>query len=110
VLRWTATVVIAAGLVFGAATGAAAATDPKPPAAKSAVCTQLRKRLAGAPAPLRRVDINLQELRALLAEVRLPARRAVLEQRIQRLEQLRTELATRIADARTACGTAGSTT
>ena len=110
VFRWAATVALAAGLVLGAATTTGAVTDVKPPTAKSAACTALRKRLAGAPATLRRVDANLQELRALLAEVRLPARRAVLEQRIQRLEQLRAELATRIADARTACGTGATTT
>jgi len=77
----------------------------KASAASSAECTQLRRRLAGAPATLRRVDANLEELRARLAEVRLPARRTLLEQRIQRLEQLRTALTTRIADARAACST-----
>jgi hypothetical protein len=73
--------------------------------ASSAQCAQLRKRLAGAPATIRRVDANLEELRARLAEARLPARRAVLEQRIQRLGQLRTALTQRIADARAACAT-----
>jgi len=109
-LRWTATIVLVAGLVLGGATAAGAATRAKSPAATSAACTQLRRRLAGAAATLRRVDANLQELRALLPNVRLPARRAVLEQRLERLEQLRAALATRIADARTACGTAGNTT
>jgi hypothetical protein len=115
VLRWVATVVVSAALALGlGAAAAGAATDgsaaAKAPAASSAVCTQLKRRLAGAPATLRRVDANLQELRALLAEVRLPARRAVLEARIQRLEQLRAELVARIADARTACSNAGTTT
>jgi len=103
-------IVVVASLVFVVATVAGAATDAKSPTASSTVCSQLRKRLAGAPATLRRVDANLQELRALLPNVRLPARRAVVEQRIQRLEQLRTALSTRIADARTACDTAGNTT
>jgi hypothetical protein len=115
VLRRVATVVVSAGLVLGlgpTAAGAATAgsSATKAPSAPSAVCTQLKKRLAAAQATLRRVDANLQELRALLAEVRLPARRAVLEARIQRLEQLRTELAARMADARTACSNAGTTT
>ena len=110
VIRWAVTMVVAAGLLLGVPTAAGAATGAKSPTASSAVCTQLKRRLAGAPATLRRVDANLQELRTLLAEVRLPARRAVLEARIQRLEQLRTELATRIADARTACDNAGNTT
>jgi hypothetical protein len=104
-------VVAVAALVLGlVTTTAGAASNTKSPTATSTECTQFRKRLAGAPATLRRVDTNLQELQALLPNVRLPARRAVVELRIQRLEQLRTELATRIADARTACGTAGSTT
>jgi hypothetical protein len=114
VLRWVATVAVSSGLALGlGATAAGAVTDSRAartPTAGSAVCTQLRKRLAGASATLKRVDANLQELRTLLTEVRLPARRAVLHARIQRLEQLRTALATRIADARDACGAAGSTT
>jgi hypothetical protein len=110
VLRWAAAVVVAAGLLLGGVTAAGAATESKPPTAASTVCTQLRKRLAGASATLRRVDANLQELQALLPNVRLPARRAVIEQRIQRLEQLRAALSSRVADARTACGTEGNTT
>jgi hypothetical protein len=111
VLRRTAAIVVTAGLAFGLLAGAAgAATKAKSPVASSTVCTHLRRRLAGAPATLRRVDANLQELQALLPNVRLPARRAVVEQRIQRLEQLRTALSTRIEDARAACGTTGNTT
>ena len=108
VVRRVTAVVVGAGLALGLLAGAAgAATDDSSPAkvptASSAECTQVRKRLSGAPATLRRVDANLEELRTRLAEVRLPARRAVLEQRMQRLQQLRTALATRIADARAAC-------
>jgi len=113
VVRRIATVVIGVGLALGLVTGGAGASTSTVmstkasivSAASSAECTQLRRRLAGAPATLRRVDANLEELRARLAEVRLPARRTLLEQRIQRLEQLRTALTTRIADARAACST-----
>jgi len=111
VLRRAATIVLTAGLAVGVLTGAAGtAGAAASPTVRSVECTQLRKRLAGASATLRRVDANLAELRALLASVRLPRRRAVIAQRILRLEQLRTALSTRIADARTACGTAGTTT
>ena len=110
VVRRIATVVVGVGLAVGLVTSGAGAststvTSTKVSAASAAECTQLRRRLAGAPATLRRVDANLEELRARLAEVRLPARRTLLAQRIQRLEQLRTALTTRIADARAACST-----
>jgi uncharacterized protein YhaN len=108
-VRSIAALVVSAGLVFGLAPVAGAVTGPTAAADSGTVadarCAQLRKRLAGAPATLRRVDANLAELRARLADVRLPARRALLEERIQRLEQLRTALAERIADARAACAT-----
>src|SRR5262249_28030159 len=111
VLRSVATVVVSAGLALGlGAAAAGAATDAKAPVANSAACTHLRRRLAGASETLKRVDANLQELRTLLTEVRRRAGGAVLEARIQRREQLRTALATRMADARDACGTAGTTT
>ena len=109
-----AALVVSAGLVFGLAPVAGAATNgsgtAKPDATASATCTQLRRRLAGAPATLRRVDANLADLRAALAEVRLPVRRTLLEQRIQRLEQLRAELQAKITQARAACGATGDTT
>ena len=109
-----APVVVSAGLVFGPASVAAAAgtrsTSADSGAAVATNCTQLRKRLAGAPATLRRVDANVTELRARLAEVRLPVRRTILEQRIERLEQLRSELQSKIAEARAACSTTGNTT
>jgi hypothetical protein len=107
VLRRLAALVVGAGLVFGVAPLAGAATDGSTGArtASSAQCAQLRRRLSGAPATLRRVDANLEELRTRLAGARLPARRAALEQRIQRLQQLRAALTTRVADARAACRT-----
>ena len=108
-MRSIAALVVSAGLVFGlapvagAVAGGSSAARSETPA--DVRCAQLRKRLAGAPATLRRVDANLAELRARLADVRLPARRTLLEERMQRLEQLRTALADRIAEARTACAT-----
>ena len=106
--------VASAALVFGLGSIAAATTDSssatKPETAVSASCAQLRKRLVGAPATLRRVDANVTELRARLAEVRLPVRRTILEQRIERLEQLRSELQSKIAEARAACSTTGANT
>jgi hypothetical protein len=108
-----AALVVSAGLVFGLAPVAGAAANGSgaaKSAAVSATCTQLRKRLAGAPAVLRRVDVNLADLRAALAEVRLPVRRTILQQRIERLEQLRAELQAKVTEARTACGTTGDTT
>jgi len=110
VLRCAATVVVAVVLVLGAVTDAGAAVFVKSPTATSTECTQLRRRLAGAPATLRRVDVALAELRAHLAEVRLPVRRTILEQRIERLEQLRSALQAKITQARTACDTTGATT
>ena len=106
-IRSLAALVVGAGVVLAAVPVAGAATDGSTGArpASSAQCAQLRQRLRGAPATLRRVDANLAELRTRLTDVRLPARRAVLEQRIQRLEQLRAALTTRIADARAACST-----
>jgi hypothetical protein len=106
-VRCVGALVVSAGLGFGLTPVAGAVADGSSGARtiSSAECAQLRKRLAGAPATLRRVDANLEELRARLADVRLPARRTVLEQRIQRLQQLRTALAERIADARAACAT-----
>ena len=109
IVRSLAALVVGAGLVLGltpvagAIDGSSGSSGARP--ASSAQCAQLRQRLAGAPATIRRVDANLEELRARLAVVRLPARRTVLEQRIQRLEQLRTALTQRIADARAACAT-----
>jgi len=108
-----AALVVSAGLVFGLAPVAGAATNGSGATksdAVSATCTQLRKRLAGAPATLRRVDVNLADLRAALAEVRLPVRRAVLQERIARLEQLRAALQAKVTEARAACGTTGDTT
>ena len=107
-----AALVVAAGLVVGLASVAGAVPDGSSDAraASSAQCTQLRKRLVGAPATLRRVDANVVELRARLADVRVPVRRAILEQRIERLEQLRSELQSKIAEARAACSTAGDNT
>jgi hypothetical protein len=109
VLRRVAAVVLGAGLALGLVTTAVGATTEattptaKTPTVSAAECTQLRRRLGGSSATLARVDANLDELRARVGEVRLPVRRAALEQRIQRLEQLRAALAKRIADARAAC-------
>jgi hypothetical protein len=106
-VRTFAALVVGVGLVFGLTTVAAAATDGSGSAESVAIsdarCAQVRRRLAGAPATLRRVDVNLEELRARVAAVRAPARRTLLEERIQRLEQLRASLAERVADARAAC-------
>jgi len=107
-----AALVVAAGLAVGRPPVASAVTDRSSDAraASTAQCAQLRKRLIGAPATLRRVDANLVELRALLTDVRVPARRLVLEQRIERLEQLRSALQSKIAEARAACNTTGDNT
>ena len=53
---------------------------------------------------------SVAELRAALAEVRLPVRRIILQQRIDRLEQLRAALQAKVTEARAACGTTGDTT
>jgi uncharacterized protein YhaN len=102
----------AAGLAFALSPVAGALTDGSSGAraASSAQCTQLRKRLIGAPATLRRVDANLVELRARLAQVRVPVRRLVVEERIERLEQLRAALQSKITEARAACSTTGDNT
>ena len=71
---------------------------------RSAACTAVRQRLADSPQIFTRIDTNLDRLNAELDKVRLPARRAALEVRIERLEALRTDLAQKIADARRACG------
>ena len=107
-----AALVVAAGLAVGLAPVAGAVTDHSGGArtVSSAQCTQLRKRLIGAPATLRRVDANLVELRARLGDVRVPVRRLVLEQRIERLAQLRSALQSKIAAARAACTTTGNNT
>jgi multidrug resistance efflux pump len=113
IVAGVAALVVSAGLVFGLAPAAGAATNGSGAAkadAVTATCTQLRRRLAGAPATLRRVDVNLADLRAALAEVRIPVRRTILQQRIERLEQLRAELQAKIAEARAACATTGNTT
>jgi hypothetical protein len=86
-------------------TTAGATTATKAPAATPMRCEQLRKRLAGAPATLRRVDAGIVDLRTRLGTTRIPARRAVLEQRIQQLEQLRAELQSKVAEARAVCST-----
>jgi hypothetical protein len=109
VVRVIAALVVGAGLALGS-TPVAGAVATRPSAAESGTvsnvqCAQVRKRLAGAPATLRRVEANLDELRSRLAAVRVPARRLLLEARIQRLEQLRASLAERIVAARGACAT-----
>ena len=105
--RGIAALILTAGLACVLQPVAVAAANPSPATtsdtANPARCAQIRQRLAGAPATLRRVDVNLAELEARLSRIRLPARRAAVEARIQRLEQLRTALADRIADARAAC-------
>jgi hypothetical protein len=108
-----AAIVVGVGLTVGVApavgaTTSAAATTKS--AEVSANCAQLRKRLLGAPATLRRVDANVEELRTRLAVTRHPVRRAVLEERIRRLEQLRAELQVKITQARAACSAPGSNT
>jgi hypothetical protein len=108
-----AAIVMGVGLTVGVApavgaTTSAAATTKS--AEVSTNCAQLRKRLLGAPATLRRVDANVEELRTRLVGTRLPVRRAVLEERIRRLEQLRAELQVKITQARAACSTSGSDT
>jgi uncharacterized protein YhaN len=107
-----AALVGAAGLAFGLSPVAGAVTDGSSGAraASSEQCPQLRKRLIGSAATLRRVDANLVELRARLAQVRHPVRRLVVEQRIERLEQLRAALQSKITEARAACNTADDTT
>src|SRR3954471_6237764 len=103
-MRTVAALVVSAGLVFGAASVAGAATNGSRAAgsgaAVSASCTQLRRRLPDAPAPPRRVAVAVTELRARLAAVRLPVRRTILEQRIERLEELRSELQSKVTEAR----------
>jgi len=74
-------------------------------AAKRSGCTAVRQRLAEAPPILTRIDAHLDRLRAQLDNARLPARRASLATRIERLEALRTALAEKIAEARRKCAT-----
>src|SRR4051794_1974407 len=113
-MRTVAALVVSAGLVFGAASVAGAATNGSRAAGSGpgvrATSTHLRRRPAAAPAPLRRVAVAAPELRARLAAVRLPVRRTILEQRIERLEELRSELQSKITEARAACSTTGGTT
>ena len=81
-------------------------TTPTTNASKrSEACSAVRKRLADAPQILSRIEANLNRLNLELDNARLPARRAVLVARIDRLEVLRADLARKIADARRACGT-----
>lgn len=72
---------------------------------RSETCSAVRRRLADAPQILSRIEANLDQLNAELDNARLPARRVALQDRIERLEALRSELAAKVADARRACGT-----
>lgn len=72
---------------------------------RSETCSAVRRRLADAPQILTRIEANLDQLNAQLDNARLPARRVALQDRIERLEALRSELAAKVADARRACGT-----
>ena len=110
-VRVMVALVLGAGLVLGLTSVSGAVSDGSTRApAVSANCAQLRERLVGAPATLGRIDAALSELRARLAQVRLPVRRTILEQRIERLGQLRAALQSKITEARAACGTTGDTT
>lgn len=93
-------VITALGLTLGLVATPAVAQS----SSDARTCSAVRQRLARAPRILARIETNLDRLDARLDNTRLPTRRAPLENRIERLEALRTELAQKIADARRACG------
>lgn len=64
----------------------------------------LRERLARAPRLLVRIEASIRDVRERAERVRSPGRRALLEQRIERLEALRTRLDERIGRAQEVCG------
>jgi chromosome segregation ATPase len=64
----------------------------------------LRERLTRAPRILGRIEASIRDLRERAERVRSPGRRALLEQRIERLEALRNRLTERIERAQEVCG------
>lgn len=87
---------------------AAGASTARAGSGAQARCAQIERRLAEAPALLRRITDRIDELQSQLDAVRDPRRRArlaaVVEPRIERLQRLSEQIDRQVAAAERLCG------